>query len=233
MTPKSIQPPQFDPNTYARITMNDLVVYTLRYLQKQGSESASEDIIAACFTLFPKRFSLQKYPHWPDAAVVNRRRGDCKRKGWLRGSASQGFKLTAKGLKRAEKVAKMLGKPLKSAPLTSKTGTKTPQVPVPPIHPELKLRARKYIRSIESSDAYKHYQKRKPVNEFDFRSLLLCTMESPATTLARNLVQFKEYVTICDRQDLLAFLEYSESKFPHLLGVATKLVEKKSTRAQK
>jgi len=233
MTPKSIQPPQFDPNTYVRITLNDLVVYAMYHLHRQGRELASEDILAACFTLFPKRFSLQKYPHWPDAAVVNRRRGDCKHKGWLRGSASQGFKLTAKGLKQAEKVAKTLGKPLKSAPLASKTGIKTSQVPAPPIHPELRGRARKYLRTIETSDAYKHYQKKTPLNEFDFRSLLLCTMESPATTLARNLVQFKEYVTICDRQDLLAFLEYSESKFPHLLGVATKLVKKKSTRAKK
>jgi len=222
---KSI-PPKFDPNFYSKITLNDLVVYSIYYLHKQRSEIASEDIISACFVLFPKRFSLRKYPQWPDAGIVSRRWSDCKNKGYLRGNAVEGFQLTARGAKRAEKVEKSLGRPLKPAPLP-RTKTKTPALPSQTAHPELKARARKYIRSIESSDAYRHYKRKIPLNEYDFRSLLLCTMESLPTTLARNMEQFKDYVRIHDRGDLLAFLESTETKFSNLLKTTPKPACKK------
>ncbi|HZM23251.1 MAG TPA: hypothetical protein VFC02_15990, partial [Anaerolineales bacterium] len=62
---KTSLPPNFDPNVYSKITLNDLVIYSIYYLHKQRSEITSEDVISACFVLFPKRFSLQKYPQWP------------------------------------------------------------------------------------------------------------------------------------------------------------------------
>jgi len=101
------------------------------------------------------------------------------------------------------------------------------------IHPELKAHAKKYVRSIEMSDAYKNFKKGLQPNEFDFRSLLLCTMESPPTTLARNLNQFKEYVNIHERKDLLSFLEFCESKFSTLLGTTSKQTDKKSSKTGK
>lgn len=212
-------PPQFDPANYSKVLLNDLVVYSVYYLHKQGLETASEDIISACFTLFPRRFSLKKYPHYPDSGIVSRRWGECKRKGYLRGNAVKGFQITARGIKRAEKVEKLLGKPLKPV-RAAKAGAVESAVPgkEAAVHPELKRHAKKYVRSIESSDAYRHFKKGLPLNEFDFRSMLLCTMESPPTTLARNLDQFKEYVNIHARTDLLSFLEFCESKFSPLLG---------------
>ena len=87
--PKTSMPPLFDPNVYSKITLNDLVVYAIHYLHRQGSEIASEDIISACFVLFPKRFSLRKYPQWPNSAMVSRRWSDCKSRGYLLGGASE------------------------------------------------------------------------------------------------------------------------------------------------
>lgn len=225
----STVPPKFDPNIYTKIMLNDLVVYSVYYLHRQGLEIASEDIISACFVLFPKRFSLRKYTQWPDSGIASRRWGDCKRKGYLRGNATQGYKLTARGIRRAEKIEKLLGKAIQPVP-APKLKVQKPAVPAQTIHTELKAHARKYVHSIEMSDAYKHYRKNLPLNEFDFRSLLLCTMESPPTTLARNLDQFKEYVNIHGRKDLLSFLEFCEGRFPHLLGMATKPVEKKTAK---
>jgi len=129
-------------------------------------------------------------------------------------------------------VEKLLGEPMK--PIREpKPETKKTAVPAQAVHPELKAHAKKYVRSIEMSDAYRHYKKNLPLNEFDFRSLLLCTMESPPTTLARNLNQFKEYVDIHNRTDLLSFLEFCENKFSNLLGTITKPIEKKSSKAKK
>ena len=229
--------PQFDPTIYSKIILNDLVIYSVYTLHKQGTGITSEDIIATCFALFPKRFSLRKYPQYPDSGIVSRRWSDCKSRGYLRGNAARGFQITARGIKRAEKVEKLLGEPLKPVRVVKATSSPKGKVEKPAVpameaavHPELKAHAKKYVRSIELSDAYKHYKKGAPINEFDFRSLLLCTMESPPTTLARNLNQFKEYVNIHDRKDLLAFLEFCEGRFSSLLGVDTKQAEKKPAK---
>ena len=233
---KTKTPPQFDPTIYSKIILNDLVIYSVHYLHKQGTGITSEDIIATCFALFPQRFSLRKYPQYPDSGIVSRRWSDCKSRGYLRGNAASGFQITARGIKRAEKVEKSLGTPLKPIRVRKPKVEKTVAVPVAPVetvHPELKAHAKKYVRSIEMSDAYKHYKKGAPLNEFDFRSLLLCTMESPPTTLARNLNQFKEYVDIHDRKDLLSFLEFCENKFSNLLDTITRPIEKKSSKTKK
>jgi hypothetical protein len=83
------------------------------------------------------------------------------------------------------------------------------------------------------SDAYKHYKKKELLNEFDFRSLLLCTMESPAETLARNLEQFKEYANMHQRKDLLKFLSFCEEKFAHLLLARKKETGQKTRKTKK
>lgn len=220
---KTSIPPKFDPDVYSKIILNDLVVYSIYYLHKQGSEIASEDVISACFVLFPKRFSLHKYPQWPDSAVVSRRWSDCKSKGYLLGSAVEGFKLTAKGIKHAEKLEKSLGR-VKAQPVRAARRT---------ANSELKSRAGKYVRSIERSEAYTRYKKRLEINEFDFRSLLFCTMESPPATLSRNLEQFKDYVNIHERKDLLTFLEFSEGRFAFLLNAKSKPMKKKTERSKK
>ena len=220
---KTFIPPQFDPDTYSKITLNDLVVYSLCYLHKQGPEITSEDIISACFTLFPKRFSLRQYPQWPDSSVVSRRWSDCKSKGYLRGNAASGFQITAKGIKRAERMEKSLGR-VKVQPVRAARRT---------ANSELKSRARKYVRSIERSEAYARYKKRLEINEFDFRSLLFCTMESPPATLSRNLEHFKDYVNIHERKDLLTFLEFSEGRFAFLLDAKSKPMKKKTERSKK
>lgn len=227
-------PPQFDPTIYSKIILNDLVIYSVYYLHQQGTEITSEDIITTCFALFPKRFSMRKYPQYPDSGIVSRRWSDCKSKGYLKGNATKGFEITARGIKRAEKVEKSLGKPLKPVRVEKAKAVKpTVHQKEAVVHPELRAHAKKYIHTIETSDAYRHFKKGTPLNEFDFRSMLLCTMESPPTTLARNLNQFKEYVNIHERKDLLSFLEFCEEKFSNLLGTTEKLTAKPAKGAKK
>jgi hypothetical protein len=208
------KPPKFDPDIYIKISLNDLIVYSVHYLHNQAGEITSEDIISACFELFPRRFSLRKYPNWPDSAVVSRRWSDCKSRGYIVGSTAKGFKLTAKGFRYAEKVGKSLGR----------------ERPVRRMPTEIKTRAGRFVRSIERSDAFIHYQENgrgSKINEFDFRSMLLCTMESSPATLERNLEQFREYVGVYHRKDLLTFLDICEKRFSHLLGASKKHPDRK------
>ncbi len=82
---------------------------------------------------------------------------------------------------------------------------------------------------MERSDAYIHYKKNgknSKIGEFDFRSLLLCTMESSRETLVKNVELFKGYAGIHNRQDLLVFLEFCEDRFSYLLKPQNKPVRK-------
>jgi hypothetical protein len=422
--------PKFDPDVYTKITLNDLVVYSIHYLHGKNAEFTSEDIISACFMLFPKRFSLREHPHWPDSAIVRRHWGVCRSKGYIAANTDSGFKLTAKGTRLAEKVAKVLGMampkqaakvlpsrpkvrtvtparnvvrkekitkpatvkkvqpsrpevsvvtPIKKAKIVQKVRTTSPAPakktqpprskvravtqakkaqlvqkekatlpvptkkvrpvhskkissaktgkiveivqkekvilqsavrktrspgskvhpvptkkitpskpvrmvqPIPPakarpttsiknvrpiwtekikppepvvrsvivekaqltqpekaIHPavaqEVKVRAGKFVRAMETSDAYIHYKKNgksSKISEFDFRSLLLCTMESSPETLARNVEQFKGYAGIHKRKDLVAFLNFCEEKLSYLLVPQIKRSTKPTRRTMK
>ena len=85
---------------------------------------------------------------------------------------------------------------------------------------EEKVKAGKFVHLMEKSDAYIHYKKNgrnSKIGEFDFRSLLLCTMESSRETLVKNLKLFKGYAGIHNRHDLIAFLMFCEDKFSYLL----------------
>jgi hypothetical protein len=342
--------PKFDPGVYTKIALNDLVVFSIHFLHDQGINAAAEDIVSTSFRLFPKRFALRKFPHWPDSAVVGRRWSECRVKGWIIGDTITGFKLTPKGLGVARRVGKRLGivqpapvkkrspvgkvkkkhapmpskkarvvrkhetksqvqvkeaqaAPLKKARAMRKHETKpqvqelqaapvpskqphvvpkhetkfqvqvkeaqaaplkkmrpvqrrkvqghparareiqiVPEPPVPtrvnspaqvemlfpahvPVPAEVKTRAGKFVRMMEQTDAFVDF-KRHGLNskfgEFDFRSMLLCTMESSSAALGNNVKQFKDYAAIHDRQDLLVFLNFCEDRFSHLLAVSTK-----------
>jgi len=456
--------PKFNPDVYTKITLNNLVVYSIYFLHNKNAEVKSEDIISACFMLFPKRFFLRKHPHWPDSAMVSRHWGVCRSKGYIAAGTEPGFKLTAKGVRLAEKVAKVLGMaipkqaakvqpsrptvraitpagkvqpvvreekatlpapakkiqlprskvravrqameagpvqkekvappapikkvyqvrskkvssakkekvvlqpvvvktrssrskarvvtqvkkaqsvqkekttlpapikkmhPVRSKKVSPAKKVKTGEIaqkkkavlppavrntqpprskvrpatqvqttqpvptrkitpprparkvrPVPPartrpttsiknvrpiwtkkikppqpvvrsvivektqltqpekaIHPavtqEIKVRAGKYVRAIETSDAYIHYKKNgksSKISEFDFRSLLLCTMESSPETLARNVEQFKGYANIHNRQDLVVFLNFCADKLSYLLVPQTRQSTQRTTK---
>jgi len=372
--------PEFNSDIYLPIASNHLVVYCIYSLQNDGDEISSEDIISACFTLFPKKFSLKKYPQWPDAAMISRRWIECQSKGYIAAKTEFGFKLTAIGTKIAEKVAKTLGVAVKTSRPKKMAGTSpskkaqpastektilpapnkktlpskpdeapkveqepkteveqktappvplakvekqkqaapakkiipapvieapkvaektAPPVPLakvekqkqsapakkiipapvfeapkvaektdPPvplakvekqkqaapakkiipapvieapkvkqepkssvtISQEAKARAGKFVRMMETSDAYRHYKKsgaKSNIGEFDFRSLLLCTMESSPETLEKNLELFKGYAEIYNHQDLITFLSFCKDKFSYLFMPQKKVKRKK------
>lgn len=82
---------------------------------------------------------------------------------------------------------------------------------------------------MEVSDAYQAYKKNGTnanINEFDFRSVLLCTMESSPETLAKNIEQFKGYAELHKRQDLIAFLTFCKDTFSYLFVPPKKITKK-------
>ncbi|MBV6395185.1 MAG: hypothetical protein HFACDABA_00756 [Anaerolineales bacterium] len=196
--------PTFAFETDARLTLGDLTVFAIFHLERHAADFTAEDVVAACFAMFPRRFALRGYPHWPDSAVVGRRWAELRAKGWL----ARSLKLTARGTRHAAQVEKRLGRPIRQRLRVSER---------PP------TRDSRYVKAVESSEAYRHFKRQKSrarINEFDFRSMLLCTMESSPAALARNLETFKDQVRAEGRKDLAAFLDFCEARFSHLLAEA-------------
>lgn len=443
-TPLIHSMPEFTSDVYATIHPSELVVFAVYTLQDDGHYSAIEEIVSACFRLFPHRFSLKNYFYWPDSALITSYLIEAKRKGDLKGDTAEGFAVKVQGRQTIKRVAKILGvtlpapekktkkpvsaleikniepakpaeikvevvedikatqaapseKPTKkkvvekqlakssakkapakkqatapkkkkstapvkakvsakkkvltvskekksaTVPVKKKTSTqpkkkisakqakpvkRTPaqekslpkrapvkqepllqvkaeeskkkeqsklvavtpirkmpapkketpqkQAPVKSAQPaqltmalpiveekktkpaqlivqkvepkpvkvekviapavvlqvskEEKAKAGKVVQVMERSDAYRQYRKngdRTKISEFDFRSLLLCTMESSPETLARNVNTFKGYANIQNRQDLVTFLNFVESSFSGLLNSSGKKLAKK------
>jgi hypothetical protein len=85
---------------------------------------------------------------------------------------------------------------------------------------EEKIKAGKVIKFVEKSDAYRLYVKngkQAKISEFDFRNMLFATMESSAETLTRNVILFKRYADIHNRNDLINFYDFCETHFANLL----------------
>jgi hypothetical protein len=211
--------PQFKPEIYNRIALNELVVYAVYYLSQTRKEISAEDIVAACFNLFPERFQLRGYPHWPDSTVVNKRWIDCRDKGYLQGSTAAGFSLTPKGLELAEKAAEHITG--KRPHFGKQTGLK--------VGVELRTRAGRFVQAIENSDAFRLFLEQGEaarIQEFDFRNMLLCTMESSPGTLRNNLDQFEQHAALYKRTDQLLFLQFCRKRFANLLSDITSVDSK-------
>jgi hypothetical protein len=213
LTPET-QLPKFPREIYGRIALNDLVTFGVYFLSQSAGEINAEDIVAVCFKLFPERFQLRGYPEWPDSTVVNKRWLDCRDKGLLLGSTAGGFSLTAKGLELAERTSAILtGKQR----LFRKPG-------LDKVSGEMRTRAGRFVKSLETSDAFQKYSTEGAsanITEFDFRNMLLCTMESSAPTLRSNVEQFKQFASLYRRSDLLEFLDFCRDKFANLLREST------------
>lgn len=117
--------PEFNLDIYAGIAPTELVVFAVRVLQEDGLPAATEEIISACFRLFPHRFSLKNYFYWPDSALIMRYLNEAKEKGDLKGKPADGFAVKVQGRQTVKRVAKILGVTL---PTPEKKGKKSARV---------------------------------------------------------------------------------------------------------
>lgn len=210
---KSLQ--KFEPSAYATLSLNDMVVFSVLVLSEQHRDINFEDIVAACFTMFPERFCLRGYPDWPDSTVVNKRWLDCRDRALILGSTKDGFSITAKGVALAEKARIAL----QSKSTKVNAGGRGLS--------EHRTRAGRFVRALETSDAYRRFQsegKVDAITEFEFRSMLLCTMESTSEVLRSNIEQFKQFAAVYARGDLIDFLKLLEQKFAGLIQLSVQRV---------
>lgn len=202
--------PKFESKHYAKLALNELIVFAVYYLDQIGMSISNENITASAFLLFPEVFCLHGYPEWPDSSRVNKRWLDCRGRGYITGNTANDFKLTPKGYELALKTSERLSgkRPIfKSGSIdNNRVSTHT--------------RAGKFVKMIEQSDAYQIFKRSgtvEGINEYDFRSMLMCTMETSGKVLRGNINEFKEHVKSYEREDIKTMLELLEEKFIRLL----------------
>jgi len=100
----------FPEKAYMDIPLSDLVLYAVFSLETKKVETTFENIVAECFELFPKKFSLHGYPEYPDANRVRREiqrlEGTLSSPGiekLVDGNMKTSYRITEKGLKNSRK----------------------------------------------------------------------------------------------------------------------------------
>ena len=194
---------------YKDASLNELVNYAIGIIGILNKEIIFEDIVVATYILFPKKFSLVGYNEYPDSVRTNRRIVDLRDRGFIVGSVAKGYKQTTKGQKEFERVDKIfkLGKSINTK--SKRTGRKNER-----------NRASRFIKHIKQSDAYKKFKPQNDVSnisEYEFRSLLMCPMESPPTALRQSLSELKQQVATIGNDEILEFLEKCNRNFIKIL----------------
>ncbi len=98
----------FDQGIYNEVPMGALIIFAIHSVSGK-KECSFEELVAECFNLFPKSFSLDNYPDWPDSRKLDRLLRDLRSKGIIKGDPQSGISLSLKGQRKVQEVKKMFG----------------------------------------------------------------------------------------------------------------------------
>lgn len=200
---------QFDKSIYTSISLTKLTIVAIYQIVNNGEEAAYERVVKECFTLFPKRFSFQRYPEWPDGHRIEMEIMRCRDNGWLTGKEKIGFQITSLGRRVAQEVLKEL-----QGGRVKKLGAG-----------QIRDRGDAVIKYLKESNSFRRFQQSREdfsITEGEFRTLLVATFETPHRVLKQNL---KYCLDICEQyreRELYEFLKECENLKGSLLKEHTK-----------
>ncbi len=201
--------PEFSPDTYLKIGMDDLVTVSLHFLLESGKPPTFENLVALAYSLFPQRFSMVGYAQWPDSAIINKCWLRCRTdKKLISGNVASGFQLTPKGKFVTEKTLAKLLPSLEfdkdgKGKLQRKGGDR-------------RTAAGRVVSRVEKSTAFNKYKSDghvENVSEYELCDILYCTLESSAETLKKNYELVSQYLKEYSRDDLVKFIDMLKVKF--------------------
>ena len=210
----------FDENIYTSVSLTKLTIFAISKIAENGEECAYERIVKECFTIFPKRFSFQRYPKWPDGTRVKIEILRCRDKGWVTGNEKNGFQITSLGRRVADEVLKELK-----------------QGPIKKLRPtQPRDRGDTIVSYLKKSEPHRRYLEDKEnfiITEEEFRRLIVSTFETPPKALEAN---FNYCLDLCRKygeEELCDFLEKCLVQKGFLLKSWTKRKKVKRRRAKK
>jgi len=183
---------------YNSIPKENLIVFGIYSVTKNGEGCSFERLVKECFTLFPKVFAFSRYPEWPDSLKFDRQLRTLRERGWIVGGARTSISLTKFGEKIAEETEQML-----AGSRLPKEANKKP----------IRGADTALIHLLKESAAFKRFlrdKERLSVTEMELRALLRCTLETPPRVLKQNLQYSKNLARDYAEKELLDFLEACE-----------------------
>lgn len=97
----------FEEELYRKISLNELILFSIFSATEKKEKCAFEVLVKECFTLFPKSFSLDKFPKWPDSRKLDRPLRLLRKRKLITGNPKTSFVLAKAGKKIAEETAKI------------------------------------------------------------------------------------------------------------------------------
>lgn len=198
---------------YESIDLDSLVTYAVWLIEQKNETCTFERIVEECFTLFPDKFSLFGYPHWPDSARVNKSWLRCRTdKGLIKGKVKTGFELTEKGLRLVEDLLKHSGideKRMRQVESSSKR-----------IH-QGRTHADTVIRWIEASELYKSFEddpRLTSICESDVLDFFQCVRGTTKIVLRERLNLYKDAAKLFDKELVLDLIARCEQLYPTLFS---------------
>lgn len=208
-------------NTYYSLSLTKLTIYAINEIVNKGEECAYERVVRECFTLFPKRFSFQRYPEWPDGTRVKIEILRCRDNGWVTGNEKRGFQITLLGRRVAQEVLKELAGGKTKSPPIKKSQTRD--------------RGDTIITYLKRSESFKRFQQDKQsfnISEEEFRRLLVATFETPGGVIKQNLMHCLDICEQYREKELYEFLKVCERQKASLLQSLTKGNKNKYRRSK-
>jgi len=204
---------QFDENIYTSVSLTKLTIFAIHEIANNGEECAYERIVKECFTIFPKRFSFQRYPEWPDGTRVKIEILRCRDKGWVAGNEKNGFQITLLGKRVAHEVLKELQEGTIKKQRIGQTRDRGDTI----------------IKHLKESEPLKRFRQNKEnftISEGEFRRLFVATFETPPRVLKQNLNYCLDICKQYGENELFEFLKECKRQKPLLLKTYIKRREK-------
>ena len=195
----------FDPKQYNSIDLDRLVMYTAVELDKRGIELTFENIVVGAFRLFPEKFSLARYPEYPDALRVDKALRRRHKGQWIGGKTLHGFYVIETTIRIAAQAEAMR---TDSSLRKTKTPSRAP-------------RREQIIREVEKTPAYQKYLNgdRDNITVSEMCYLLQGTLDSSKETLRDNLQSLEILAEELEKKALLEFLSYLSQRFKDFLSI--------------
>ena len=211
---------QFDEHIYNSISLTKLIILAINEIVSNREECAYERVVKECFTLFPKRFSFQRYPEWPDGTRVKIEILRCRDNGWVTGNEKNGFQITLLGKRAAQEVLKDLQE---ERVKKQRTG-------------QIRDRGDTIIKYLKESEPFRRFQQNKEnfnISEGEFRRLLVATFETPPRVLKQNLNYCLDICKQYGENELFEFLKQCEKQKESLLKSYIKSKKNKILKGEK
>lgn len=204
----------FSIKSYSDLDLDRLTVYALSVLEQKNIPLYFDYVAVALFRLFPKKFSMANFSKYPDTFRINNsiRRlagglgAKSSKAGWATGSVENGFKMTNVGKEIAAQMEIFLKSPhtkKRVKPTASKTRGRF---------------SSDDVLEIRSSDAYKKWTSKEPINVHEFLAFLKAAPYTPKHLLSSHLARLKDSANTAGDKEVLEFLQWMEEKFSSLLN---------------